>query len=700
MWFRVREISKNLQAGDIEMGSELVREAELINQYLDEIKNNLPLWIRLNRTEVNEILDEIEDHIWEKAVENTENQTPNEMDLQIAISQIGDPGEIAKKYTAKSTPHVYISKQLHPFYLRYLKIVFFSCIFSLLFPFTYSFMVFGLDLELMSFYLRFYILIIYFSLGIVISVVFFYLSTNGYLPYEARITRFYNKYANVSYIRENSIKNPINLRFLRIWACVWLTGAISFYILSAITLNPIEHLNPTGYFYSIFCSILFVIKLIRIKFSEQLEILHRILMVIEFLLLFSFSVLYAFIDYRHQSGIENFEIIVSLLNILQVLGFPIILITINYKIYQIFTLKNRYEQYQTFVSLRKRIIKKQSYITQFNDTSSGSLKNDPENQTVSLKDFRQGTQVEEQLTLYINTTRKKLPIWLKKSEKNLILNEIDSEIRELLMDYEDDNQLTPERITKIFEEVGDANTILSDLKQKGTPKIYISDEIWSNYKGAFNAIVAYFSIIALFFILLSISFNSFYIGDLPMFISLMWLCFIIVFLLVSGIFVILSMSDYIPYNRRHRDDVQGKMMTKSKNFSWNTIILIIFAFFGLIFIMLGFFQIELHADLRARIVVFFIGFILLFLTGIEIILLFLHRRFAKVRISLLIVSLILLLTLNFIMFYNFHAQLGFLHYVIFGFLFFFLFFLLNIGIIYTIFRIFQVNIQQNQLKGE
>jgi hypothetical protein len=682
------------------MGPELVREAELINQYLCKIKNNLPLWIKLNRKELNEILDEIEDHIWEKAVENSENQSPNEIDLQIAISQIGDPKIIANKYTAKSTPRVFISNELYPYYLRYLKIAFLSCIFSLIFPFTYSFIVFGIDLEILSLYLRIYILVFYISLGLMISLVFFYLSTHGYLPYEARITRFYNKFANLAYIQKNSIKNPINARFLVIWALIWLAGAISFYLLSVITVHPIDPPNPIGYFYCIFCSILFVIKLIRLKFKDQLEILHRILTSIEFLLIFSFSALYIFIDYRHQGGIKNFDVIVFLLIGLQILGFPIVLITSNYKIYQIFSMKNRYEQYQTFVSLRKRIIKKQSYITQFNDISSGSLKNDPENQTVSLKDFRQGTQVEEQLTLYINTTRKKLPIWLKKSEKNLILNEIDSEIRELIMDYEDDNQLTPERLTQIFEEVGDANTILLDLKQKGTPKIYISDEIWSNYKGAFKSIVAYFSIIALFFILLLISFNSFYIGGLPMLISLIWLFFSIVFLLVTGIFVILSMSDYIPYNRRHRDEVRAKMKIKSKNSSWNTTILIIFAFFGLIFIMLGFFQIELHADLRARIVVFFIGFILLFLTGIEIILLFLHRRFAKVRISLLIVSLILLLTLNFIMFYNFHAQLGFLHYVIFGFLFFFLFFLLNIGIIYTIFRIFQVNIQQNQLKGE
>ena len=674
------------------MVPELIREAELINHYLCEIKNNLPLWIRLNKRELNEILDEIEDHIWEKAVENSENQSPNEIDLQIAISQIGDPKMIANKYTARSTPRVFISKELYPYYLRYLKIVFLSCIFSLIFPFSYSFMVLEIDLELLSLYLRIFILIFYISLGLVISLVFFYLSTHGYLPYEARMTRFYNKFANLAYIQKNSIKNPVNARFLVIWALIWLAGAISFYLLSAITVSPIETPNPMGYFYCIFCLIIFVINLIRLKLRDQLEILHRILISIEFLLIFSFLALYIYMDYRHQSGIVNFEVIVFLLIGLQILGFPIVLITSNYKIYQIFNMKNRYEQYQTFVSLHKRMIKKQSYTTQFTDSTSRSSKNDPEKHKVSLKDVSPGTHIEEQLTIFINTTRKKLPIWLKKSEKDFILNEIDNEIRELIMDYQDNNQLISDRITQIFEEVGDANTMISELRQMGTPKIYISDELWSNYKGAFKAIVTYFSIIALFFTALLISFNSFYIGGLSLFISLMWFFYSIGFITITGVFVLLSMTDYVPYNKRHQDKVQSRIIIKSKNFSWNVAVLITFALFGLIFILLSFFLVELSTDLRVSVIVLIFGLMLLLFSGNELILLFLHHRFVKFKISLLIVNLTLLLALNFIIFYNFHAQLGFLHYVIFGFLFFFLFFMVNIGIIYTIFRIFQVNI--------
>ncbi|NHJ22358.1 MAG: hypothetical protein EAX91_15540 [Candidatus Lokiarchaeota archaeon] len=675
------------------MASKLVKEAEMINQYLCEIKNNLPLWIRLNKTELNEILNEIEDHIWEIAIENTENKKPNETDLQIAISQIGDPKELANKYTAKSTPRVFISNELWPFFLRYLKIILFSCIFSMLFPFAWSFVVFGINLESLSFYMRLYLLIIYISLGLVISIVFFYLSTYGYIPYESRITRFYKKYSNMVYIQDHPIKNPVNSKFLGIWAFIWLFGAIFFYLSSAVTTPSGELPNPTGYFYAILCLILFAIKVIRIKFSEQFEVLHLILIVIEFLLIFLLMVLYTSLDYRHQHGFQDFEVVIFLLVFFQVLGFPIVLITINYKIYQIFTFKNKYGRYQIFLSLNKRIIKKQSYVKHLKNDKSEDFKNDLRNQEDSIRELNQNNEVEEKLASYINSNRKKLPFWLRKTERDVILNEVESEVRELILDYEDDKQLTPEKITQIFEQVGDINTIISELKQKGTPKIFISDELWAWYKGAFKATIAYIIIIGLFLVSLTISFNSFYIGGLPLFISLMWFSLTIFLIILSGIFVILSMTDYIPYTMRYREKEWSKIMAKNKQSLWKVMVLIFFALCGLIFILLSLLLAELSTDFRVPAVVLLIGLMLLALTGNESILLFLHRHFIKFRILLLLLNLVLLLALNFIIFYNAHAQLGFLKYSIIEFLFFFFFYPINIEIVYVLFRIFQANIQ-------
>ena len=671
----------------------LMKEAEVINHYLCEIKNNLPLWIRLNRRELNEILDEIEDHIWEKAMENTENQNPNEIDLQIAISQIGNPKEIANKYTARSTPRVFISKELYPYFLTYMKILFLACLFSLLFPSGYYSMIFGEIFIFLSFQFFIFLLVVYTSLGSAISVLFFYLSTLGYLPYEARINRFHNKYSNPAYIQENSIKNPINLRNLVIWAFVWLIGAIFSYLLSAITSNPPANPNPLGYFYCNFCVALFLIKLLRIIFRKQLEILHRILIFIEFLLIFFLSLLFVVFDYRIQSGINDFDIIVSVLIILQILVYPVLLITINYKIYQFFSLKNRYERHQTFLSLRKRIIKKQSYVKHSKNDKPTSLKTDFGFNGDHLKDLSQHSNFEKDLISFMNKTRNKLPIWLKKSEKKAILNEINNEIRELIMDYQDDNQLTPERYNLIFNEVGDVNMIISELKQKGTPKIFISDELWVSYKGSFRAIVTYFSIYALFWIILMISFNSLYIEGLPIFISFILIFFNIFFLTISGIFVLLSITDYIPSNKKNRGKSLLRVNFKGNTFYWRIATSVIFAVFGGIFILLSFFLVDLNTDFRARSLVFLIGAMLLIFSGNALTLSSLRKRFAKLNITLLTISLILVLILNFIIMYNAHAQLGFLRNVIVEVLLFLLFFLVNVEIFYSTFRIFQVKNQ-------
>ncbi len=111
--------------------SSLLDEAELINQFLCKVKESLPLGIRLRKSELKDILDELEEHIWEKAIEIADERTPNEIDIQIALSHMGSPEDIAKKFVSKSTPYVYISEELYPIFKKYRKIVVYSFIFSI-----------------------------------------------------------------------------------------------------------------------------------------------------------------------------------------------------------------------------------------------------------------------------------------------------------------------------------------------------------------------------------------------------------------------------------------------------------------------------------------------------------------------------------------------------------------------------------------
>ncbi|GAH48365.1 unnamed protein product, partial [marine sediment metagenome] len=98
-----------------------IKEAEIISNYLCLIKKSLPLSIRLRKNELKDILDEIEEHIWEKVIESAGDKEPTEIDIQIAISQIGEPKEIATKFASESTPYIFISEELYPSYRKHRK---------------------------------------------------------------------------------------------------------------------------------------------------------------------------------------------------------------------------------------------------------------------------------------------------------------------------------------------------------------------------------------------------------------------------------------------------------------------------------------------------------------------------------------------------------------------------------------------------
>ena len=103
-----------------------IGEIEIINKYLCQIEKGLPVWIRLKKDELNCILEEIEEHIWDKAIESAGNKEPRDIDIQIAIYQMGDPHDIASQFVNRSTPYIYISEELYPIYRKYCKIFFWS----------------------------------------------------------------------------------------------------------------------------------------------------------------------------------------------------------------------------------------------------------------------------------------------------------------------------------------------------------------------------------------------------------------------------------------------------------------------------------------------------------------------------------------------------------------------------------------------
>ncbi|MHA1731862.1 MAG: HAAS signaling domain-containing protein [Promethearchaeota archaeon] len=97
-------------------------EERIVRDYLKKVKEALPSWLRDKRAEVRDVLDELEEHIWNKA-EELSGGAVDPRAVSEAIADMGAPEDIAKEYKRRGTPKVWISEELWPLYLKALKVL-------------------------------------------------------------------------------------------------------------------------------------------------------------------------------------------------------------------------------------------------------------------------------------------------------------------------------------------------------------------------------------------------------------------------------------------------------------------------------------------------------------------------------------------------------------------------------------------------
>ena len=90
----------------------------LIDAYKKEVKRKLPIWLKTRETELKDFLDELEDHIWDKATELAEGKDPEVMHVREAIIIMGNPRKIAKEFRTRGTPKFYITEELWPWFYK------------------------------------------------------------------------------------------------------------------------------------------------------------------------------------------------------------------------------------------------------------------------------------------------------------------------------------------------------------------------------------------------------------------------------------------------------------------------------------------------------------------------------------------------------------------------------------------------------
>ncbi len=153
----------------------------IIKEYLKEVKKALPEWLK-EKKEHKEILADLEDHLREKARELSNTGEITLKSIHDAIEHMGTPKTIAKEYKRRGTPHIYITKEMWPLYLRVLTIVF-----AVIIILNVIAMLVNIIFENPSFGTIIGNLVSGIQLGLlgsfsVISIIFVVLSMEGYFP--------------------------------------------------------------------------------------------------------------------------------------------------------------------------------------------------------------------------------------------------------------------------------------------------------------------------------------------------------------------------------------------------------------------------------------------------------------------------------------------------------------------------------------
>ncbi|TKJ22748.1 MAG: hypothetical protein CEE43_05835 [Promethearchaeota archaeon Loki_b32] len=153
----------------------------IIKEYLKKVKSKLPEWLK-DKKEHEEILAELEEHIWNKAEELSNMGQPTMESVKSAITHMGTPESIAKEYKRRGTPKYYITEELWQGYLKVLGIVF-AVIFGITLISQVIDFVFG-NVSIGELVGNIFqgIQIGFLSSFVIISIIFVALSMEGYFP--------------------------------------------------------------------------------------------------------------------------------------------------------------------------------------------------------------------------------------------------------------------------------------------------------------------------------------------------------------------------------------------------------------------------------------------------------------------------------------------------------------------------------------
>ncbi|MFX1313313.1 MAG: hypothetical protein ACFFHD_11965, partial [Promethearchaeota archaeon] len=149
---------------------------------------------------------------------------------------------------------------------------------------------------------------------------------------------------------------------------------------------------------------------------------------------------------------------------------------------------------------------------------------------------------------YLKEVKSKLPDWLKeKKEHKDILDELEEHIWSKAEELSEIGQPTIQSVESAISHMGKPETIAKEYKRRGTPKYYITEELWPSYLKVLGIVFAVIFGIAVVSQMIDFIFGNVSILELigNIFQGIQF-GFLISFVIISIIFVALSMEGYFP----------------------------------------------------------------------------------------------------------------------------------------------------------
>ncbi len=149
---------------------------------------------------------------------------------------------------------------------------------------------------------------------------------------------------------------------------------------------------------------------------------------------------------------------------------------------------------------------------------------------------------------YLKEVKNKLPEWLKdKKEHKEILAELEDHIWSKAEELSKTGEATLDSVQKAIDHMGTPESIAKEYKRRGTPKVYITEEMWPSYLRVLGIVFAVIIGISIVSQVINLIFGNVNFGEIFWnIIQGIQIGGLVSFAIITVIFVALSMEGYFP----------------------------------------------------------------------------------------------------------------------------------------------------------